>query len=108
MARHERTPPPRAIARAASDDEPVRDTGDDEEDELDEEEDEDLDEEEDEGVIVDEEMRHETRPTGEVGSEGGTEGRRRITRPQPGTMRGSEATEMDESDGPPPRRSDRR
>ncbi len=94
MARHDRfVPAARAMARDADED-PVRDIGDDDEDdEFEDVEEEELDEDDDlDSDIVDEELKRDTRPTAEVGSEGGSPGNRVRSRPHAGRTEGSEAT----------------
>jgi hypothetical protein len=71
MVRHERTLPPRAMAGADGEDDPVRDIG--EDDDLDElEEDEDEEDESDEDVFDDDER--DMRSTSEVGTGWGRSG----------------------------------
>ncbi len=95
MARHERIlPAVRAMARDGDDEDPVRDIGDDEEDEqFDDAEEEDLDEEDDDNDIVDEDLERDSRPTSEVGSEGGSAGTRSTGGAHARPTEGSEATE---------------
>jgi hypothetical protein len=89
MARHERILPVRPMAQDEIDEDPIRDVGDDDEDEeFEDAEEEPFDEDDD----LDEELVRDNRPAPEVRSKPGTARNVMRTRPDAGRTKGSGAT----------------